>query len=179
MESVWSGVCLQSWTCKATLNNTLKAATHTQDEKYLSSRTYLNTCVISLFHAYRTALHTRDLHPSEFAVWLGELGVVWKPRPKQWSLNPFFSPPFVRVGSVAGRIGGVMPTIYGQFWDVKTVANPINCAYTNHALDLHQDLAYYESPPGIQLLHCVRFDEGIKGGDSTFVDSFLVAERLR
>ena len=104
------------------------------------------------------------------------LGVGTRAQTKE-PKTPF--PPFARVGSVAGRIGGVMPTIYGQFWDVKTVANPINCAYTNHALDLHQDLAYYESPPGIQLLHCVRFDEGIKGGDSTFVDSFLVAERLR
>lgn len=34
------------------------------------------------------------------------------------------------------------------------------------------DLTYYESPPGIQFLHALRFDDGVKGGDSTFVDSF-------
>jgi hypothetical protein len=61
----------------------------------------------------------------------------------------------------------------------RTVAEPINCAYTNHGLALHQDLAYYESPPGIQLLHCLRFDKGIIGGLSTFADSFRICQLLK
>ena len=42
-----------------------------------------------------------------------------------------------------------------------------------------QDLVYYESPPAIQLLHCLRFDETIQGGATTFVDAVAVAETLR
>ncbi len=41
------------------------------------------------------------------------------------------------------------------------------------------DLAYYESPPGIQLLHCMEFPAAVKGGDSTFYDTFVLAELLR
>jgi alpha-ketoglutarate-dependent taurine dioxygenase len=41
------------------------------------------------------------------------------------------------------------------------------------------DLAYYESPPGIQLLHCLEFPPTVKGGDSTFYDTFVLAEMLR
>ena len=41
------------------------------------------------------------------------------------------------------------------------------------------DLAYYESPPGLQFLHCIQFDDGIRGGESRFVDVFQAAERLR
>jgi len=43
-----------------------------------------------------------------------------------------------------------------QSFDVKSVPSPINIAYSNVALGLHMDLMYYESPPGLQLLHCVR-----------------------
>ena len=48
----------------------------------------------------------------------------------------------------------------------------VNLAYTTEELLPHMDLTYYESPPGIQFLHALRFDDGVKGGDSTFVDSF-------
>ena len=54
------------------------------------------------------------------------------------------------VRRVAERCGPVMNTIYGLQWDVKVEPNPINIAYSPVGLDLHQDLAYYESPPGIQ-----------------------------
>lgn len=41
------------------------------------------------------------------------------------------------------------------------------------------DLVYYESPPGLQLLHCTRFDEEVQGGASTFLDCFEMAEVRR
>lgn len=41
--------------------------------------------------------------------------------------------------------------------------NPINIAYSNMALELHQDLPYYESPPGVQLLHCLKFSPSVTG----------------
>ena len=82
------------------------------------------------------------------------------------------------VSRVASLISEVQKSIYGYVFDVKAVPNPINVAYSNRALDLHHDLAYYESPPGIQLLHCLRFDASVKGGNSTFMDAHRVAYRL-
>ena len=41
------------------------------------------------------------------------------------------------------------------------------------------DLCYYESPPGLQLLHCLAFDGGVEGGETTLIDAFAVAEQLR
>jgi gamma-butyrobetaine dioxygenase len=39
------------------------------------------------------------------------------------------------------------------------------------------DLMYYNSPPGLQFLHCMR--NTVTGGSSIFVDSFRVATLLR
>jgi alpha-ketoglutarate-dependent taurine dioxygenase len=72
-----------------------------------------------------------------------------------------------------------LPTIYGATWEVKAEARPINIANQSRGLDLHVDLAYYESPPGLQLLHCRQFDADVAGGESTFVDAFHAAEVLR
>ena len=58
---------------------------------------------------------------------------------------------------VAELIAPVQRTIYGETWDVLATPEPINVAYSTVELDFHMDLSYYESPPGIQLLHCVRF----------------------
>jgi gamma-butyrobetaine dioxygenase len=80
---------------------------------------------------------------------------------------------------VAGRIAPPMHTIYGEVWDVAVMPKPINIAYAPIMLDLHVDLVYYESPPGLQLLHCRRFDPEIRGGQSTFMDAFEVAEAFR
>jgi hypothetical protein len=49
---------------------------------------------------------------------------------------------------------------------VVSTDNPINIAYSNVALDLHQDLPYYESPPGVQLLHCLKFGAAVTGACS-------------
>lgn len=76
-------------------------------------------------------------------------------------------------------IGPVMPTIYGNSFVVEGTDKPVNVAYTDVHLDLHMDLIYYESAPGIQLLHCVRFDDVVQGGESVLLDSFLVAEQMR
>src|SRR5271170_4455709 len=39
------------------------------------------------------------------------------------------------------------------------------------------DLMYYNSPPGLQFLHCLR--NSVTGGSSIFVDSFRAASLLR
>ena len=82
---------------------------------------------------------------------------------------------------LASRIARPMWTIYGESWDVEVQPGvaPINIAYTPASLDLHVDLAYYESPPGLQMLACRAFDDDVVGGESTFVDGFFAAEELR
>lgn len=44
-----------------------------------------------------------------------------------------------------------------QKFDVVSTPDPINIAYSSVHLDLHMDLAYYESPPGLQVFNCVRY----------------------
>ena len=83
------------------------------------------------------------------------------------------------VKKVAEMIWPVQNTIYGEMWDVKSDPQPINVAYTDAKLDFHMDLAYYESPPGIQFLHCLQFDDRVVGGESQFVDAWQVAESMR
>lgn len=83
------------------------------------------------------------------------------------------------VMKVAERIAPVQRTIYGTVFDVESSPNPINVAYSDVALGLHTDLAYYESPPGLQLLHCLRYDSCVIGGESYLVDAWHIAEQMR
>ncbi|RDD42513.1 putative gamma-butyrobetaine dioxygenase [Trichoplax sp. H2] len=76
-------------------------------------------------------------------------------------------------------IAPVQPTIYGKIFDLMAVPNPTHIAYSMAPLIFHMDLLYYESPPGIQALHCIRFDECVTGGESRILDSFLIAEEFR
>ena len=43
-----------------------------------------------------------------------------------------------------------------QTFEVIAEKNPTNVAYSNDTLNFHMDQVYYESPPGLQLLHCIR-----------------------
>ncbi len=70
--------------------------------------------------------------------------------------------------------------LYGDIFHVRD--DPVgsnNVAYTSLELCPHQDLAYYESPPGMQLLHCVANGVGVIGGESLLVDAMAAAYRLR
>ncbi|KAJ3335456.1 hypothetical protein HDU93_005457 [Gonapodya sp. JEL0774] len=76
------------------------------------------------------------------------------------------------------RLGGhVQETFYGRTFDVKSVPKANNIAYTSLFLGLHMDLMYFESPPGLQLLHSIQ--NTVTGGSNFFSDSFRAAERLR
>ncbi|RUS71647.1 hypothetical protein EGW08_020587 [Elysia chlorotica] len=83
------------------------------------------------------------------------------------------------VQKVVELMGPVMPTIYGATFDVEKTSDPINVAYSSLPIGLHQDLVYFESPPGLQLLHCLEFDDCVEGGDSVFLDAFGIAEKFR
>ncbi|XP_054758399.2 2-(trimethylamino)ethylphosphonate dioxygenase-like [Lytechinus pictus] len=83
------------------------------------------------------------------------------------------------VTKVANLIGPVTETLYGPSFDVRSEDKPINVAYSSVSLGFHIDLAYYESPPGLQLLHCLQFDNVVTGGESIFIDAFYIAEEFR
>ncbi|KAJ6257705.1 hypothetical protein Dda_7493 [Drechslerella dactyloides] len=81
-----------------------------------------------------------------------------------------------QVPGLAERIGNLKNTFYGETWNVKSVPQSKNIAYTSLDLGPHMDLLYFESPPGIQFLHCV--ENSVKGGQSYFVDGFQAAFML-
>jgi gamma-butyrobetaine dioxygenase len=81
------------------------------------------------------------------------------------------------VASIAERIGSIRLTFYGRTWDVKSVPNAKNVAYTNVYLGLHMDLCYMDNTPYLQFLHSMR--ARAPGGESMFADSFYAAEKMR
>ncbi|KKY26474.1 putative gamma-butyrobetaine dioxygenase [Phaeomoniella chlamydospora] len=80
------------------------------------------------------------------------------------------------VSNIATRIGPLYNSHYGSTWDVRSVAQAKNVAYTNVDLGFHMDLLYKKEPPYIQLLHCLRNSQS--GGESLFVDTFRAAVEL-
>lgn len=81
------------------------------------------------------------------------------------------------VEGIAERIGNLKTTFYGKTWDVKSIADSKNIAYTSLDLGLHMDLLYFESPPGLQFLHCLQ--NQATGGSSIFADTFRAATAVR
>lgn len=95
--------------------------------------------------------------------------------------------------TLAGELGDIRRTFYGETWDVRNVRNSKNIAYTNLNLGLHMDLLYvfiechlcvlcsvnsryFKEPPRYQILHCLR--NRVIGGQSIFVDAMQAALQL-
>ena len=74
-------------------------------------------------------------------------------------------------------VGRVAATNYGQVFDVRSVAQPENLAYSDLGLGLHTDNPYREPVPGFQALHALVSSPD--GGESLFADGFAIAEHLR
>ena len=81
------------------------------------------------------------------------------------------------VKSICERIGQLRTTFYGPTWDVRSVPNAKNVAYTHVFLGLHMDLCYLDLTPHLQFLHSMR--ARAPGGESMFSDSFYAAELMR
>jgi gamma-butyrobetaine dioxygenase len=81
------------------------------------------------------------------------------------------------VAEVVQLFGYVRQTNYGRVFDVQSVVNPNNLAYTGLALGGHTDNPYRHPTPSLQLLHCLS--SSTDGGDNTLVDGFRVAEMMR
>ncbi|EFW21595.1 hypothetical protein D8B26_001767 [Coccidioides posadasii str. Silveira] len=80
------------------------------------------------------------------------------------------------VSQIATRMGPLRNSFYGLTWDVRSVPEAKNVAYTNKFLGFHMDLLYMADPPAYQLLHCMN--NSLPGGESMFVDTFRAAQRL-
>jgi alpha-ketoglutarate-dependent taurine dioxygenase len=73
--------------------------------------------------------------------------------------------------------GRVVDTNYGLVFDVRSVSQPENLAYSDLGLGLHTDNPYREPVPGYQALHCLIASP--EGGDNLFADGFAIAAHLR
>ena len=78
---------------------------------------------------------------------------------------------------VLNRISHTRETFFKTPFEVINIPKPNNSAYTAHALRNHMDLPWFENPPGYQFLHCLI--NSAKGGDSSAVDAFAVADFLK
>jgi alpha-ketoglutarate-dependent taurine dioxygenase len=87
---------------------------------------------------------------------------------------PAQEPAILDVMSLVGR---VCETNYGLVFDVRSVPQPENLAYSDLGLGLHTDNPYREPVPGFQALHALLTSQD--GGDSLFADGFALAEHLR
>jgi gamma-butyrobetaine dioxygenase len=74
-------------------------------------------------------------------------------------------------------VGRVIETNYGLVFDVRSVPQPENLAYSDLGLGLHTDNPYREPVPGFQALHCLV--AAPDGGENLFADGFAIAEHLR
>ena len=77
----------------------------------------------------------------------------------------------------AEKIGFVRETNFGKLFNVRSEKQPNDLAYTSIELESHTDNPYRKPVPSIQFLFCI--ENSCKGGDSTVVDGFKVAEDLK
>ncbi|XP_065882771.1 gamma-butyrobetaine dioxygenase-like isoform X4 [Dysidea avara] len=83
------------------------------------------------------------------------------------------------VSQVCKRIGRIQETLYGKVFELLVKDNPATIANTGEGLPLHMDLLYYKSPPGLSLLHCLRYDDSVIGGESLLLDCYPILEDLK
>jgi alpha-ketoglutarate-dependent taurine dioxygenase len=80
----------------------------------------------------------------------------------------------LEAAALAGRIS---ETNYGWVYDVRSVPQPENLAYSDLGLGLHTDNPYREPVPGFQVLHALVTSPD--GGESIFSDGFAIALHLQ
>ena len=73
--------------------------------------------------------------------------------------------------------GPVRTTNFGKHFDVVSKPKANDLAYTSLGIKAHTDNPYRKPMPGIQILHCIANEA--KGGDSSLVDGYAVAEYLK
>ena len=107
------------------------------------------------------------------------LRAAWTARLLQDGIAFLSEVPSVDAGilEAASLVGRILETNYGQIFDVRSVPQPENLAYSDLGLGLHTDNPYREPVPGFQVLHALISSPD--GGESLFGDGFAIAEHLR
>jgi gamma-butyrobetaine dioxygenase len=107
------------------------------------------------------------------------LRVEWLTRLLQTGIAFLSAVPSTETGilDAMALIGRVCETNYGLVFDVRSVAEPENLAYSDLGLGLHTDNPYREPVPGFQALHALMVSPD--GGDSLFADGFALGHHLR
>ncbi|CUM62537.1 uncharacterized protein PRCAT00000088001 [Priceomyces carsonii] len=113
---------------------------------------------------------------------LNDFGIVFVnniPDPLSYDLKELKEDEYRKwpVAKLAEMFGYVKKTFYGTLFDVKNETEAKNIANTTTFLPLHMDLLYYESPPGVQLLHFIQ--NSTLGGENVFSDSYLAAQYVK
>jgi gamma-butyrobetaine dioxygenase len=128
-------------------------------------------------------------------LWTGALADLprarWRPDPDDAQLSAWLES-FLRFGFIifsgvpaehhavlaaASLFGYARETNFGIVFDVRSVPDATDLAYTAVHLDPHTDNPYRSPVPGVQLLHCLANET--TGGLSTLVDGYAVGEALR
>ncbi|MFT5260911.1 MAG: trimethyllysine dioxygenase, partial [Gammaproteobacteria bacterium] len=79
---------------------------------------------------------------------------------------------------LANRVGLVQETLFGKMWELSSeVIDHGDSAYSTSYLEPHTDGTYYHDAAGLQMFNCLQFDG--RGGGSTQVDGFAIAEQIR
>lgn len=126
--------------------------------------------------AYRTEKNPRlnfDEYMSNSAVLARSLHLLWRDG-LVFIDNVPESEESVR--KIVERIGPLQNTFYGPTWNVRSVPQAKNVAYTSKYLGFHMDLLYMRDPPGLQFLHCIH--NSCTGGESRFADTFKAVDEL-
>ena len=77
---------------------------------------------------------------------------------------------------VINLFGYIRETNYGEYFEIRAEANPVNLAYTALGLQSHTDNPYRNPVPGLQFFGCL--ENKAEGGESVVVDGFAVANAL-
>ena len=79
--------------------------------------------------------------------------------------------------SAAKLVGELGDAAYAKVFDLTPTDNTPNISHTTQALPPHTDEPYRHTPPGINVLGCVR--PGADGGTTVLVDGLQVGNQLR
>ncbi len=128
-----------------------------------------------------SALQASDFAWAEFARARadGALRLAWLIRLLQEGVAFLSMAPREEAGILEAMklIGQVAETNYGLVFDVRSVVQPENLAYSDLGLGLHTDNPYREPVPGFQALHALIVSPD--GGESLFADGIALAEHVR
>ena len=109
----------------------------------------------------------------------GRLRSSWLTRLLQDGIAFLGSVPAAQAGLLEAMrlVGQMAETNYGLVFDVRSLPQPENLAYSDLGLGLHTDNPYRDPVPGFQALHVLIASPD--GGESLFADGFALAEHLR